>query len=26
VDRVLDRTGLKQLIPIHPTREAALAD
>lgn len=25
VDRVLDRTGLKQLIPIHATREAALA-
>jgi anti-anti-sigma regulatory factor len=25
VDRVLDRTGLKQLIPIHSTREAALA-
>lgn len=24
VDRVLDRTGLKQLIPIHPTRESAL--
>jgi len=25
VDRVLDRTGLKQLIPIHATRDAALA-
>jgi anti-anti-sigma regulatory factor len=25
VDRVLDRTGLKRLIPIHPTRESALA-
>jgi anti-anti-sigma regulatory factor len=26
VDRVLDRTGLKRLIPIYDTREAALAD
>jgi hypothetical protein len=25
VDRVLDRTGLKMLLPIHATREAALA-
>ncbi len=25
VDRVLDRTGLKRLLPIYPTREEALA-